>query len=74
MKDIVNCPCCPDYFYSTSKKTKLDKLLKSEKDYFKNLQQIEREAYQELQEASKLQRIRFIWKANEFYRKYLGET
>lgn len=41
MKDVVHCPCCPDYFTSTSKKTKRDKLLKSEKNYFKNLQQTE---------------------------------
>ena len=31
MKDVVNCPCCPDYFTSTSKKTKRDKQIKKEK-------------------------------------------
>ena len=56
MKDVVNCPCCPDYFTSTSKKTKRDKLFKSEKDCFKNLQQIERESYQALEQANERSR------------------
>lgn len=58
MKDIVNCPCCPDYFYSTSKKTKLERLLREEKQLLKMIKIVyEDKRYEKYHKTSEMTKL-----------------